>query len=92
MSRTFTFSKNPHLLAKSIHYTATFAGREHTLTATQWMHMLNTTHSTIQRGLIKHHSMQALIEKQFAVQSRIGELWYRLTFKKPLSNQAEVNG
>lgn len=88
MKQKRTFYKDPHLLAKSVYHTATYAGRTHILTAPQWMHILETTPSTVQRGIKKHGTMQAFIDAQFSRRSRAGEIWYKFIFKKEIGGVA----
>lgn len=65
---------------KAIKHVAVFGGVEYTLTATQWMAVLDSTQSQIHRGLLKHYSMQALIDKEFSKLSDIKIMWRKFCF------------
>ena len=53
-----------------IYHTATFNGREHTATPTEWGRIIDCPMCQIERGLPKHGSMQALIDAEFAKQQQ----------------------
>ena len=54
----------------AIIHTATYNGRCHTVTKTQWIDILNTNGNALDKLLKQHGTMQAVIQAEFMDQER----------------------
>jgi len=73
------------------YHKAVYAGITLNLTINEWAGVLGTNNTGLHRALISYETMQNVIDELFFMQSKIGEMWYRVTYRKSGYFYGEAN-